>query len=322
MMLFSKIIEKKFDAVLGRYDGDPAMRYPAVTDFPQLNRQEFDCSGDNGVTLKGAFYYEGMFRPEKLVVFDHGIGAGHLAYLREIEMLAKHGYTVYAYDHTGCVSTGGSGILGFAQGVNDLDHVLIGLRKDPRFREMPVKLVGHSWGGYACMNAAALHPEVTHVVSLAGFLSARALVEQYIPKPFLKHAEEVMDRERRHNPAYADLDARESLRKSDAKLLHLQSRDDSKVEFERSCQLLSEALKERVDTKFVVLEHHDHDPQRTEQAAAANRAMLADLNQKRKKKQLTTPAQLEAFQASYDWELIAQQDPEIWSKIVSFLEKN
>ena len=319
MMLFSKIIEKKFDAVLGRYEGDPAIHYPAVTDYPQLNRQEFDLPGDRGVTLKGAFYYEGLFRPEKLVVFDHGIGAGHLAYLREIELLAAHGYTVYSYDHTGCVSTGGSGILGFAQGVNDLDHVLTALRKDPRFREESVKLVGHSWGAYASMNVAALHPEVTHVVSLAGFLSARALVEQYIPKPFLKYSDEVMDRERQHNPAYADLDARESLRKSHAKLLHLQSRDDKKVEFERSCQLLSEALKDRPDTEFVVVDGHNHDPQRTQQAAAADLLMQGDLN--RKKKQLTTAAQQEAFRASYDWNLIGQQDMEIWSRIFAFLQK-
>ena len=317
-MLFSSIIKKKFDAVLGRYDGDPALHYDAVSDFPQLCRESFDIAGDRNVTLKGAFYYEGAFRPEKLIVFDHGIGAGHLAYLREIAYLAEHGFTVYSYDHTGCVSTGGSGILGFAQGVNDLDHVLTALQQDPRFRGVPRKLIGHSWGGYACMNAAALHPEVTHVVSLAGFLSAKTLVEQYIPKAFLKYSPEVMDRERQHNPRYADLDARDSLKKSKTKLMHLQSRDDTKVLFELGCQPLSEALKGRPGTEFVVLDHRNHDPQRTEAAAAANLAMLRDLKQQRKR--LTTDAARQAFRDAQDWAQIGEQDPEIWGKILTFLD--
>ena len=321
-MLFSKIIRKKFDAVLGRYDGDPAIRYAAVADFPGLNCQPWDVPGDRQVTLKGAFYYVGDFRPEKLVVFDHGIGAGHLAYLHEIDQLAEHGYTVYSYDHTGCVATGGTGILGFAQGINDLDHVLTALRKDPRFSGVPGKLIGHSWGGYACMNVAALHPEVTHVVSLAGFLSARSLIEQYLPRAFLKYSGEVMERERQLNPRYADMDARDSLQKSGAALLHLQSRDDEKVQFERSCALLSEALKGRAGTEFLVDDHKGHDPQRTEAAAASGAAMQQALERLRKKGQLDTPERRAAFQASYDWGKIAEQDPAVWEKILEFLDRD
>ena len=320
-MLFSKIIEKKFDAVLGRYDGDPAIRYPSAADFPELKSQTFNIEGEGHVTFMGSFYYYDQFRPEKLVVFDHGIGAGHEAYLREIEYLARNGYTVYSYDHTGCVSTGGTGILGFAQGISDLDHVLTALQQDLRFSSVPRKIIGHSWGGYACMNVSALHPEVTHVVSLAGFLSARSLVEQYIPKAFLKYSGEVMERERQHNPSYADMDARESLQKSKAHLLHLQSRDDIKVKFERCCQPLSEALAGRPNTSLVVVDRKNHDPQRTEAAAAANAAMLRDLERERKKHRLNTPEQLEAFRASHDWDRITEQDPAIWEKIFAFLEE-
>ena len=320
-MLFSKIIKKKFDAVLGRYDGDPAFRYPVLSDFPELHSQPFDIQGDRKVLLKGAFYYVGQLQPEHLIVFDHGIGAGHLAYLKEIACLAGKGYTVYAYDHTGCVSTAGTGILGFAQGINDLDHVLTALQKDARFKDVPRKLMGHSWGGYACMNVSALHPEVTHVVSLAGFLSARSLVEQYIPKAFLKYSKEVMDRERQHNPSYADMDAIESLRKSETRLLHLQSRDDIKVKFELCCEPMSKALADRPNTSFLVVDRKNHDPQRTEAAAAANAAMLRDLEHERKKQLLKTPEQLEAFQASHDWDQITEQDPAIWAKIFAFLEE-
>ena len=319
-MLFSKIIKKKFDAVLGRYDGDPAMYYFTLGDFPELKWEAFDIPGDRGVSLKGGFYYYEEFCPKKLVIFDHGIGAGHRAYLTEIDSLAKAGWTVYSYDHTGCVDTAGTGILGFGQGVNDLDHVLKALKADPRFAGVSFRLMGHSWGGYAAMNAAGLHPEVSHVVSLAGFLSAKSLVEQYIPKMFLKYSPEVMDRERQHNPSYADLDARESLQKSSAKLLYLQSLDDQKVKFSLGYEPLQAALGDRPNTEFVQLTGRGHDPQRTEAAAAANGRMLEQLTAQRKKKQLETPEQQEAFRKSQDWNAIAQQDPEIWERILGFLE--
>ena len=319
-MLFSKIIKKKFDAVLGRYDGDPAYHYDSLSDYPELSSQPFDIPGDRNVVLKGAFYYVGALQPEKLIVFDHGIGAGHQAYLKEIAYLANSGYTVYSYDHTGCVSTGGTGILGFAQGINDLDHVLTALQQDPRFSAVPRKIMGHSWGGYACMNVAALHPEVTHVVSLAGFLSARSLVEQYIPKAFLKYSAEVMERERQHNPKYADMDARESLGRSQTRLLHLQSRDDIKVKFALSSEPLTAALAGRPHTDFIVVDHKNHDPQRTEAAEAANAAMLRDQAQQRK--QLKTPDQQAAFRSHHDWNRIREQDPAVWEKILAFLGEN
>lgn len=294
-MLFSKIIQTKFDAVLGRYDGDPAIRYASVSDFPGLTRQRFAVTGDRQIPLNGWFYFYGSFQPENLIVFDHGIGAGHLAYLHEIEFLAQNGYTVYSYDHTGCVSTGGSGILGFAQGFNDLDCVLTAMAQLPQFRNVPRKLVGHSWGGYAAMNVSAFHPEVTHVVSLAGFLSARSLIEQYIPRAFLKYSDEVMERERRNNPPYADMDARENLLKSQTKLLHLQSKDDRKVKFERCYLPLSEALHSRKNTELIALDHRDHDPQRTPEAAIANAAMLRELDGKRKKKTGIHPIAAKGF---------------------------
>ena len=127
-----------------------------------------------------------------------------------------------------------------------------------------------------------------------------------------------MDRERIHNPEYADMDARESLKKSNAKLLYLQSEDDTKVKFQLGCKLLSEALEGRADTEFYIPDKRHHDPQRTERAAAADRAMLEDLNKIRKK--LNTKEKEEEFKEKYDWSIIREQDPVSWKKITDFLE--
>ncbi|MGI5976771.1 MAG: alpha/beta hydrolase family protein [Candidatus Limivicinus sp.] len=318
-MLFSRIIERSFDAVLGRYDGDPAQYYFTPSDFPGLQTEPFEADGSQG-KLRGYFYSYGEPASGRLIIFDHGIGAGHRAYLKEIEYLARNGYTVCAYDHTGCVESEGRGILGFAQGINDLDRVLRKVREDARFGNSGLRVMGHSWGGYSAMNAAAFHPEITHVVSLAGFLSARALIEQYLPKFVMSYSSEVMERERRHNPDYADMDARASMKKSKAALLHLQSGDDKKVKFELCTPLLSEALQGRGKTQFIILDRRNHDPQRTEEAAAAAEEMQNCLDSLRKKKKLNTKEEQEAFKKSRDWELITRQDPIVWDKILKFLD--
>ena len=318
-MLFSKIIRKKFDAVLGRYDGDMTRYYFSPSDFPDIHAEQLDVKGNHGM-LRGKLYFYGNLNRDKFVIFDHGIGAGHLAYFREIEYLAGQGYTVYAYDHTGCVSSDGPGILGFSQGINDLDLVITAVKNDKRFSDTPIKIVGHSWGAYSAMNVTAFHPEITHVVSLAGFLSAEALIKQYLPKFVMKYSEEVMERERRNNPKFADLDARESMKKSNAALLHLQSRDDQKVKFELCTPLLSEALHEREKTQYIILDHRNHDPQRTEAAAAAEAEMENLKNSLTKKKKLATEAEKRKFRQSQNWDLITQQDPVIWKQILGFLD--
>ena len=319
-MLLSKIIEKKFDEVLGRYNGNPAIRYPSLADFPELQRKNFDIVGEHQVNLKGYFYYYNKISANQLVVFDHGIDAGHMAYLAEIDYLARNGYTVYSYDHTGCVDSGGEGILGFAQGINDLDHVLTALHRDPDFVDSTFMVVGHSWGAYSAMNVAALHPEVTHIVSLAGFLSAEALIRQYIPKIFHHYTKEVMERERFHNPLYADMDARDSIKKSSAKLFHIQSKDDSMVKYDLCYIPLFEALNGRKDTVLISTNHKNHNPQRTLEATAADICMKKQLHRLTKKKQLS-PEEKKAFRKSQDWNKIVQQDSEVWKQILDFLKK-
>ena len=318
-MLFSKIIKKQFDKVLGRYEEDPALYFFSLQDFPGLIAESYDIQGAQG-KLRGYFYYYKEFNCNKFIIFDHGIGAGHRAYLKEIELLCHHGYTVYSYDHTGCVDSEGPGILAFSQGVNDLDHVITNLEHTDRLKDATIKLIGHSWGGYSSMNVVAFHPEVTHVVSLAGFLSAKALEEQYLPNIVKKYSVEVMDREREINPDYADLDARDSLLKSKAALLHIQSRDDKMVKFNLCTPLLQKALEDRKRTQFVLTDNRGHGPQLSDKAAKLYGEMNSKYEELKKHKKLETKAQQDEFRNSQDWKAITTQDPIMWNKIIRFLE--
>ena len=168
------------------------------------------------------------------------------------------------------------------------------------------------------MNAAALHPQVTHVAALAGFLSARTLEEQYLPRIVRGYSDEVMSWERQANPRYADMDARDSLKKSRAALLFIQSRDDVMVHYDRAMEPLEQALAGRPHTEFLTVEDRNHEPHHTVEAAQVYAAMRDA--QRRQKNHLKTPEQLKAFRASQDWAAMTAQDPEIWDHILRFLK--
>ena len=171
------------------------------------------------------------------------------------------------------------------------------------------------------MNVAQFHPEITHIVSVSGFLSARSLIEQYLPKFVMKYSDEVMDRERQHNPKYADLDARESLLKTKANFLFIQSTDDTKVKYELSYEPLYNALKGRENTEFISVNNRNHDPHLTDAAVKATNEMAEKERQLLKKKKLSTKEQQEEFKKSQNWKAINEQDTEIWDKILAFLDK-
>ena len=65
-------------------------------------------------TNKNINEYEGV------IVFVHGMGAGHLSYTTEINTIAKSGYKVLSYDNTGCCASDGKSMNGFYQAVLDL----------------------------------------------------------------------------------------------------------------------------------------------------------------------------------------------------------
>ncbi|MGN1347223.1 MAG: hypothetical protein ACI4V1_10600, partial [Eubacteriales bacterium] len=105
-MLFDKQIEKKYrEQLFNRYDENGAVFYFSAADFPGLTAEPYSFSGGAGHTLKGAFYHYGSPIADRILVFDHGMGGGHRAYMKEIEQLARHGYLVFAYDHTGCMES-------------------------------------------------------------------------------------------------------------------------------------------------------------------------------------------------------------------------
>ena len=89
------LIEKQYRSILFiRNDNPNGIFYFSAAVFPGLLAKNYDFQSQDGYALKGWFYCYDNPIPRRLVVFDHGMGNGHRAYLREIERMAKAGLLV------------------------------------------------------------------------------------------------------------------------------------------------------------------------------------------------------------------------------------
>ena len=319
-MIFQKQVEQLYRSNLYiRNDNPSGIFYFSPEDFPGLQAHAFAFTAKAGHTLNGYFYHYGNPIPGRLLVFDHGMGNGHRAYMREIEKLAKAGFLVFSYDHTGCMASGGANTNGFAQSLSDLDACLRALKALPELHGRSISVMGHSWGGFSTMNITALHPDITHVVSMSGFISVKQIVDQNISGILKGYREGLYAIERQANPDYVDYNAVESLKDTSAKVLLIYSSDDKIVNRQMHYDPLVSALSGKDNIRFLLVDRKNHNPSYTADAVAYKDRFWAEFSKQEKKKLLKTPEQQQAFMAGYDWWRMTEQDDTVWNVIIEWL---
>ena len=303
-----------------RNDNPNGIFYFTAADFDGLQAHPYTFSSSMGHELKGYFYHYENPIPNRLVVFDHGMGNGHRAYMREIERLARGGFLVFSYDHTGCMESGGESTNGFAQSLKDLDDCFQALKAEPALVGRSFSVMGHSWGSFSTMNIVSLHPEITHVVSMSGFVSVKRMLEQTFAG-ILKGAVKTMyGLEKKANPDFVDFDAVQSLKETGAKVLLIASSNDKIVKKEYHFDVLQKELWEKENISFLLTEGKGHNPSYTCDAVRYKDAFFAEFQKAVKKKQLETAQQQKEFMARYDWHRMTQQDEAVWQVIVQTLQ--
>lgn len=319
------IFEKQ---VLGMYRGMAYTRcddkglayYFSAKDFPGLSLTPYPFTASAGHTLQGYLYHYEWYDPSRLVVFDHGFGGGHRSYMKEIEMLCRHGYRVFAYDHTGCMESGGETPNGMAQSLCDLNDCITQIKSDPQFAGLDLSVMGHSWGGFSTLNISALHPEISHVVVLSGFVSVELLVNSFFGGIMKGYRRAVMDLERQSNPKFVEFNAVDSLSASSAKVLLIYSENDQMCRKNPHFDLLQEGLENKENVRFLLVPDKGHNPNYTKDAvgylaeyAKAQRKML-------RRGLLAAPEARKAFVASFDWNRMTAQDGAVWREIFDCLD--
>ena len=238
-----------------RLTSEEPYRY-SVDDFPRLKRDRHHFFSDDGQILVGYMYYY-QEQPQKgVVVMAHGFGGGgHLTYLDCANYIAKNGFYVFAYDATGNDESEGNSVRGLPQGVIDLDHVISFVEQQDEFKGLPIGLFGHSWGAYSVANALNEHPEVSCVVSVAGFSkSSDLLLAQgrqmvgpviYVFIPYLKLIDDLKFGK------YADETGMDGLSKTDAEVMIIHGGKDGTVPQDYGYDLYYEKYGSDPDYTFV-----------------------------------------------------------------------
>ncbi|MGM9625962.1 MAG: alpha/beta hydrolase family protein [Eubacteriales bacterium] len=320
-MLYHLIRKKYRDTVYTRADDTGCVFYFSAADFPGLRAQPYTVPSSRGYNLQGYFYQYDNPIPGRIVVFEHGMGSGHRGYMKEIEMLCRRGYRVFAYDHSGCMESGGETTGGFAQSICDCKDVLDTLGADAAFSGCTYSVIGHSWGGLSTLNIAAFHPEVTHLVALAGPISTEQMLKSALGGILSPFRARLIREETEANPAYAVCDARRSLPNTSAHILVLHSADDPVVPCAQHFDVLRNALSGHDNIRFEKVNGKAHNPNYTEDAVRYKDVFFGEYKKAMQKKSLATDAQKSAFLAQYDWNRMTVQDEAVWSMIFDTLAK-
>ena len=153
----------------GRFMTAPSM-FSSVDDFPGLKRERYTVISNEGQKLAAYHYFREGQEVKGIVIMSHGFGGGgHNGYMHCADFLTKNGYYVFAYDVTGNDASEGEGTNGTPQGVIDLDYAISFVEESGNFPDLPIGLIGHSWGAYSVSNVLTFHPEVKAVIECCGF---------------------------------------------------------------------------------------------------------------------------------------------------------
>lgn len=215
-------------------------------------------SGEN--MLKGFIY--GADNDKALLVFAHGLGNVHEGYLKELFWFVDHGWRVFTYDATGSGYSEGEGTRGLPQSALDLDAALTFAESDPRLNDLPVFLMGHSWGGYAVAAVLNFDHDIKGVASVAGYAVPVEMIYEFSSgvagsaRPLLYPSIWLYNKLRFGK--YSGLSAVDGINKSDVPVLIFHGTSDETVSYTESAIINHRSEITNPNARFVTLEGVSH----------------------------------------------------------------
>lgn len=194
-----------YDAIFSRYDRPDYALTAGVCCFPRAKKgldREVRSFYSGKVRLQG--YYYRAKKPRGLTVVCHGIHAGADDYLPIIEYMVGAGYSVFSFDYKGTYDSDGDSTVGMCESLVDLDYALDYIESNSEFENLPITLIGHSWGGYAVAAVLSLHKRIAACATIAAPNNGYTLIlekgEQYagvlasegIPEVFLNVYQKIL----------------------------------------------------------------------------------------------------------------------------------
>ena len=302
----------------GRYDDNNTLHYFSHNDFDGMTQKVFSFKS-NDLTLKGYLYQLEKTDNKGIIVFAHGLGAGHIQYTTEIYHFVKQGYLVYTFDAQGCLNSEGKGIEYITNYSKNLDDFLTYL-EEKELNGKEYSLVGHSLGAYGVNLMSQFHTNIKRIVSLSGFDS----VEKFMNDMFspLKGASKLITKrfckqEMKKNNKYY-LSSSEVLLKQKPNILLVSGNLDPLVKPELHFDYYKQILKDNENAHFMLVEGRAHRPLLTIEASNYDTKMNKDLADLRKQK--VDKITLKKYYDSLDYNLLVELDYEVMKVIDNFLD--
>lgn len=257
------LIHRAMHPLIGvRYDCSPALPYHHSSTFGIKEEHFSFISGKN--RLNGSRYYLNDAKPKAIIVFFHGLGDGRASYIKEISLLAKQGYWVFAYDNAGSNESEGRkiGSMGVTvQNQRDFFKYLDGLEL---VKDLPRYAIGHSWGGYGALISAKPEYGISKIVSLAGYVNFSLVSGAVMKNGFIRKLSRLSMGIYEGKDSL--LDARDVLKTSKAKVLYIGGEIDKTVLPEISYDLLKKEFGDDDRFSFIQIKESGHTPWRTIEA--------------------------------------------------------
>ena len=301
-LIFNYIYKKK---IVKRYDDDHIIFNYSYKDFDGLNAKEMSFKTKDNLLIKGNYYSYPNYKKDHLVIFCHGLGGGHRNYMKEIEMIARQGYEVLAYDNVGCWESEGKSIRGLTESLKDLHECLLYLDNNHLIDDKKISLIGHSWGGYAVSNILNYFTKnIYSICDISGFISFPVIAKQF----FNKFTSQGYKFEKKINPEYVDSSAYTALKDTKVKTLIVHSLDDTMVNYLTNSGYLKENIS-NPNVNFLIVNNKRHNPNYTLEANKLLFVFVINFNKLKNKESK------KKFVDSLDFDKITEQDKDVWNVI-------
>ena len=148
-----------------RADGSLSIHYALPSDYPNLNVERSYFENNLKARLSVYEYSLKGTEPKKIILFTHGIGAGHFYILPLINYLCEQGYKIIAYDQYASGTSEGRKIDSMIQGAIDIKY---GIKYVENKYHQTFSLMGHSWGGFCVAQGLRYSKNIDKCLSIAG----------------------------------------------------------------------------------------------------------------------------------------------------------
>lgn len=295
-----------------RYDKQVGIPYYSHLDFSGLNQDKASFTNSKGIEITYFYYYYPNFKNDKIILFCHGIGPGHTAYLKEIEWLAKAGYKVLTLDYTGCGESKGKMLGSLYNPTQDVLDLLNHINLDSK-----IIVVGHSLGGFTALNVVANLIKCYKAVIMSGFLSVPLLLKCIIKNKFFRNS--ILRYECHFENQFTEDGIFNFLNNTKKELLFIQSTDDNIVPYEASLKPVEEVDNKNIKTLKVYGKKHN--PNYSLEAVEYMEETFKVYHSKLKGKMIKTDEEKINFFKNVSLDKLTEQDPKIIREIINFIEK-